>query len=707
MNMNRNKFQTRLFLSASALVFAACMGAASATDVVLDTTNTPRSLMGDATVDNLIIGSGQTGYLTANYNTAPAGDLAITWTGSPSVSSTGACDFGGCFATADTITVRSGGKIIVDNPWGWQPFQSIFNVAGDAEFGIANWGGGTTILMGTSTFTGNLTLDAGVGTNTNLLQVGQDWKAATIVFGANSNIILNSGTHLEMWMPSSAPAVVGGTVSGPGALTIHSGSMTINGIATNATSYTGTVTLGAGAGLVIGDATHSGAKFGDIAGSTAVINVNQSGGTLATVKGYGTFYGTLNNNGVVAPGGTTGTLGTLTVTNYTQAATGVLQVEISPTGASKLNVTGTAALNGSMSVKIDAGDYGNSVFPILTAHSITGSFSTVSTTGSVSGAIVALQTSSTGYSIVTEKASSSQVIGHLVTANRNGIYAFTDSLYDVGPSAVHNNKVSFWLTPTGRLDNIGRDGAGYGLSAYGISGGAQYNAAWKNATVGFALGYDHASLDVKNEDTKAHSNTVNLALYGGADVLNARIDGAVFYNTYDAASKRVMEGYGTAAASPKGWGWGATVQVSRSLFHDRVVPYVRGTFARVIQDAVTESGVSTFDLAYKKIDANTFVGDLGFKVNVLPETSKIKLQTTVALRHDFSDPGETVNGSFAELSGSSFSYHWKGDAQNTLIVGANAGGDVLPNLSVFGRVQGEFTQARRAVAFGLGAKYKL
>jgi hypothetical protein len=706
MNMHRNKFQTRLCLSASALVFAACMGAANAVDVVLDTTNTPRSLMNDTTVDNLVITTGNTGYLTADYNTAPTGNLAITWSGSPSVSSTGSCLFGGCFATADTISVQAGGKIIVDNPWGWQPFQSIFNVAGDAEFAIANWGGGTTILVGTNTFTGNLVLDAGVGTNTNLLQVGQDWSASTIVFGTGSNVVLNSGSMLEMWMPNSAPAIVGGTVSGAGALSIHSGSMTINGTATGATSYTGTVTLGAGAGFVLGDSAHSGAKFGDIAGSTAVINVNQSGGTLASVKGYGTFYGTLNNNGIVAPGGTSGKLGTLAVTTYTQTSTGVLQVEIAPTGASLLAVSGHATLGGSMTVKIGAGDYGNSVFPILSAGSLSGSFSTVSTTGSVAGAIVALQSTATGYNIVTEKASSSQIVGHLVTANRNGIYAFTDSLYDVSRTGARG-KVSVWLTPTGRLDNIGRDGLGYGLSSYGVAGGVQYGADWKNAVIGLAVAYEHASLDVKHEDTKAHSNTINIAAYGGADVLYARVDGAVFYNTYDAATKRTLAGFGTAAGSPKGWGWGGTVQVSRALFNGRFVPYARGTFARVTQDAVSEKGVDTFDLAYNKINANTFVGDLGLKVNVLPETARVKLQATVALRHDFSDPGETIRGSFADLSGSTFDYHWKGDSQNTLIIGTNAGGEVLPNLTVFGRVQGEFTQFRRSVAFGLGAKYKL
>lgn len=710
MKMNADTFRNKLCLSASALVFAACMGTANAADVTLGSGNTPWSLMSNATIDTLVIASGQTGYLTADYNTAPAGMLGITWSGSPSMSATGSCSFGGCYANADIIKVNSGGKIFVDNPWGWQPFEGMFNVAGDAEFGIANWGGGTTILMGANTFSGNLILDAGVGGNTNLLQIGQDWKSSALTLGSNANIVLNSGSMLEMWLSGSA--VAGGTVSGSGSISMHTGTLTINGTAVGATAFTGAVTLGPGANLVVGDATHSGAVFGDVtaapASVAATINVTQSGGTLATLKGYGNINATVNNDGIVVPGGTLGTLGTLTVSKYNQAATGVLQVEVSPTGASKLNVLGNASLNGSLVVRIGAGDYGNAVFPIVSAGSISGSFSAISTTGSVSGAIVALQTTSTGYNIVTEKASNSQVIGHLVTANRYDMYNFSASLYDVLAGGVPSGskKVTVWATPTGRIDSIGRDGLGYSLTSYGVSGGVQYGADWHNAVIGVALSYDHASLDVKHESTTADTDTVNIAAYGGFDVQNARIDGMVFYNTYDASTEREMTGFGTAAGKPSGWGWGGSVQISRPLFNDRVIPFARGTFARVAQDSLEEDGVPTFDLAYNGIDANTFVADIGLRVNILPAANASKLQALVAIRHDFSDPGETIEGSFANLSGSTFRYHWAGDSGNTLLLGLNAATTLQNKLQLFGRVGTEFSQYRRSAAFQIGAKYR-
>lgn len=725
--MNSAKICSRLRLSASVMVSAAALtlgGMANAQTVPLTSANSPFQL--DAHVGNTVeitngtnaaiipggqewlLGAGNPldGYLGINYG---SNNLTI-----------GTSPLGG--TTSAGIIVDSGATLYIvgseiNNMSPWLGMNNMIQASGNVIFGgtIGGWGSNSDNIIGNNSFLGNVTL-----LNNAQVWMGETWGAASqIAFGPNTNIYLQGASSLYLNMPSTYTSTVGGIVAAQSgsSFTLASGKLVINGVNTTVNPFAGTFTLGTGAQLMVGDATHSGAVFGDPNhkdGTGLSIALTTVNGNAAVLSGYGTVYAAVSNSGIVKPGGTSGTLGTLTVSTYVQSSTGALQVEVAPTGASKLNVLGSAKLDGSLVIKLDSGTYGNSVFPILSAGSITGSFSTVSTSGSVSGAIVALQTTSSGYNIVTEKASSSQVVGHLVTANRNDIYAFTSSLYDVisggtpggAVSAGSRGKVTAWLTPTGRLDNVGRGGLGYGLSSFGISGGVQYDADWKNAVIGLAVAYDHASLDVKNEDTKAHSNTVNVAVYGGADVLYARLDGVVFYNTYDAVTKRTLASYGTAVGSPSGWGWGGSIQVSRSLFHDRVVPFVRGTFARVAQDGLSESGVTTFDLAYNKIDANTFVGDLGFKVNVLPATSKIKLQGTVALRHDFSDPGETIKGSFASLSGSTFNYHWKGDAQNTLLIGANAADEILDNVQVFARVGGEFSQYRRSVNFGVGAKYR-
>jgi hypothetical protein len=90
----------------------------------------------------------------------------------------------------------------------------------------------------------------------------------------------------------------------------------------------------------------------------------------ATLSGTGTL-GSLDNQGTVAPGDA---IGTLTLTgNYTQHSNGTLQVEISPTAASKLAVGGTASLAGTLAVLPDAGTYTvGTKYQILTAQSVTG-----------------------------------------------------------------------------------------------------------------------------------------------------------------------------------------------------------------------------------------------------------------------------------------------------------------------------------------------
>ena len=150
-----------------------------------------------------------------------------------------------------------------------------------------------------------------------------------------------------------------GIISGPGSVTIACpGTVVLIGVNT----YTGGTNVNAGV-LQIGDAVHPGASLA--AGTVTVA----SG---AALTGYGTINGTVVNSGTVTPGAG---ITTLSVGNYAQVGSGALQIEISPTAASKLNVTGTANLSGVLALTFDPGTYRKSVYDILHAGSITGTFS--------------------------------------------------------------------------------------------------------------------------------------------------------------------------------------------------------------------------------------------------------------------------------------------------------------------------------------------
>jgi hypothetical protein len=99
--------------------------------------------------------------------------------------------------------------------------------------------------------------------------------------------------------------------------------------------------------------------------------------------GHGAVAGDVTNNGTVEPGGT---IGTLTVANYTQGANGTLAVEISPTAGSVLDVAGAAQLDGRLHVLTDAGQYNlrNQYIILDAGGSVTGTFSSLLASGAVS-----------------------------------------------------------------------------------------------------------------------------------------------------------------------------------------------------------------------------------------------------------------------------------------------------------------------------------
>jgi uncharacterized protein with beta-barrel porin domain len=113
---------------------------------------------------------------------------------------------------------------------------------------------------------------------------------------------------------------------------------------------------------------------GILAGNALVNN------TTGTLSGGGTIQGNLTNQGTVSPGNSPGTL---TITgNYTQTASGTFTVDIaSATNYDKLNVSGTASLDGTVQVVLDGGyvPAANQTFSniITAAGGINGTFATI------------------------------------------------------------------------------------------------------------------------------------------------------------------------------------------------------------------------------------------------------------------------------------------------------------------------------------------
>ena len=107
-------------------------------------------------------------------------------------------------------------------------------------------------------------------------------------------------------------------------------------------------------------------------------------GANGTLLGHGQITGTVTNTagGVVAPGGT---IGTMSVSgSYTQGSNSSLAIEVGATNgsASQLAVSGapgTATLAGTLAILPDAGTYtrGNSYTIVTATGGVTGTFGTV------------------------------------------------------------------------------------------------------------------------------------------------------------------------------------------------------------------------------------------------------------------------------------------------------------------------------------------
>ena len=265
---------------------------------------------------------------------------------------TGGTGAAAIFMTSGSVTNNTGGTITGDEGIAAFGGTSIF----DAGTIIGNTGTAIAFQTGGNT----LTLGPGFTINGNVLGAGTD----TFQLGGSGNGSFNL-------------SLLGTQYTGFTTFNVISGNWNASGTGTESWGISGgNLMLGSGA-QITGDVTLTG---GELSGTGTV-------GGLVT-----------NNSGIVAPG-PPGGIGTLTVGTYTQGSGGTLSINVSPTSASQLAVTGfveefarvpgspnastlieggAANLAGTLALMFENGIYklGTS-YTILTAPTLTGQFSTI------------------------------------------------------------------------------------------------------------------------------------------------------------------------------------------------------------------------------------------------------------------------------------------------------------------------------------------
>ncbi|HEV7736839.1 MAG TPA: autotransporter-associated beta strand repeat-containing protein, partial [Chlamydiales bacterium] len=223
----------------------------------------------------------------------------------------------------------------------------VFNYLGSGSYsgkitgsGSLTVQGGTIELLGKNTYSGGTLVSTGtLRGNTSSLQ-GAITNNAAVVFDQATN-----GTYA-------------GNMSGSG------GSLTKSGA--GALNVTGTNTYGGPTNILSGDF----AVNGSITTSTLTVS---SGSTLS---GNGHITGNVSNFGIVSPGNS---IGLLSITgNYVQGSGSMYLVEVSPTTADRVSITGTATIepNATLSIFPYPGSYLSTIqYIVLSSSGLTGTFS--------------------------------------------------------------------------------------------------------------------------------------------------------------------------------------------------------------------------------------------------------------------------------------------------------------------------------------------
>ncbi|MDH6642401.1 autotransporter-associated beta strand protein [Ralstonia sp. GP73] len=612
--------------------------------------------------------SGANGFTGAT--TINVGTLALTGGGSIAASSgvvnNGSFDISGTTAGATINALSGSGAVALGSRT-----LTLANAGGAFSGAIGGTGGltlngGTQTLSGVNTYSGATTINAGTlalsgaghlasatrvtltGASSTLdLSASGNQTVAYLSGVAGSRVVLN-GSALTLADDSSQ--TFSGSLSGNGALIKQgTGTLTLNGVSSG---FSGSTTV-AGGTLAVGDAANAGA----VLGGNVLVNA------LGTLRGHGTVSGDVSSSGVVAPGGS---IGTLSVGgNYTQGSTGMLAIEVSPTDAAQLRVGGAAALGGSLAIVFDPGTYTARRYTVLSAASgVTGRFANVNT--ATAGAnLGTLQTSvDYGRNAVDVLLAEATVPGNpgsptVVAPTKTTIYTTqgtTALLQAQGANAALLGRVSgpqdalagsndVWVTASGSSTKVGGSGnaPGFLTHAYGFLAGAEGRVG--AATVGLAGGYTHTTL---GEDTTGASGTIDtlrVALYGAQPMGAVDLSATVGYGLDFLSQKRPFGSVGTAEGDHLAHEFTAATQASLPLEMGgiRLAPHVGMRYAYVRGSGFGENGANGQNLQVGPDSARSLQPYVGVTLDkAFGDVRPLNVQLRAGYAHELMNAGRVV-----------------------------------------------------------------
>ena len=455
--------------------------------------------------------------------------------------------FSGGVATA--TTVNNGGTQLVTS--GGTAIGTIVNSGGIQTVNSGGLMSGTVVSAGgeQSVAAGGVALGSVISSGG--VQAVSSGAVVQPTAVRQGGVILNNGT--VVFDPTST-TTFDGTLTGNGAVLQQGVGTTI--LTADNHAFTGTTTLTSGT-LMVGDTANRNASLG---GNVAVT----SSGAL---RGHGTIGGSVTDNGVLAPGGS---IGTLTIGgNYAQSNNGLLVIEVSPTSGSQLRVQGSAALGGGLQILFDPGTYSARRYAILTANTITGSFARLA--GATSAGVVlngltpTLNYGASEIDLVlapfvpppTIAPLDTTIYTALASTAALGVRAFDAALMDHLATASAADRTgthdSTWATLTDGYSRADGSGAASAFGAHRSGFAAGFDHRLGTATVGAAIGYEHDEIGESATPSIGRLDTLHLAAYGHRMLGPIETSGVVGYGYSWATEKRPLAPgpNGTPEGSPR------------------------------------------------------------------------------------------------------------------------------------------------------------
>lgn len=611
-------------------------------------------------------------------------------------------------------------------------------------YGVSLGGGGSVTNQAGGVISGEkgVYITGGAGQVVNAGQISG--TAASVQFagaGANSLTLQTGSSLVGDAIGSTAPGATNALVlQGSGSannnfvnfntLTVQaSGRWTLNGA-----SAIGATTISSGE-LQIGDAAHAGANL------ASAVTVD-AGGVLS---GHGTVTGSVTNDGgTVSPGGS---IGTLTVHgDFTQTANGVLSLEADPSGSSTLAVTGAANLAGSVVLVTDPGNYRKGLsFAYLTAGSINGSFSSVTTSSGLSlggpnlltGTAVLLQGSFTnpgasvnqtalGDSLVSvpvgsgdfdtvanallaipsaaqQNAALDQLGGEIYAdfltvgrdSTRSLLGGISDQLSDTGQAGAGADP---WIRAYGRFGMVKGDGDAHQFDHTSAGVATGVSRAWgSDITAGAAFGYNHTNLNLSGLRQQGSLDSWAGSLYGEkrAGVLFLDAAGSIAYDS--GQSMRIVDLPGVfrrADGEFGGYAAGAMATVGARLVDAGVQfePSASLIYSHVSQSGFTEQQGDGADLAVNSQGQDAVESLLQEKISktFTSATGAVwKLDVNAAWAHEWDSTTPHITEAFAVGGGEPFTLAGATTGANAGVFGMGLSYAPSKRLTVFSRYEAD------------------